>query len=223
MPSYKLVSPAFVAMSLLIQSTSAYAAELVTNGGFEDPVVANPNGWDVYASIPGWTIVTPMLRPDLGIEVWRGVNGWLPAAGQQNLELDSDHIPPDHGPSSIAIYQDLSTTPGGLYNISFAFSPRPGVADNQLLFSWDGSLVDTLSADGSSLSQTSWATHSYQLQATGAVTRISFGDGSYPDSFGTLLDSVSVSNAVPEPSSLALVAVSGLAVLGINRRRSFLK
>jgi hypothetical protein len=210
--------PGLAALLLLSSGAGhAGAANIVVNGGFEAPIVAASQGWDVYPSIPGWSLDASPHDPPYGIEVWRGVNGWLPAEGMQNLELDADTIPPTHVTGNIGVSQALATTAGQLYDISFAFSPRPGVASNVLEFYWDGSLIDTLTADGSSLGQTSWTYHQYLLAATGGSTLIAFKAAGVDDSFGTLLDDVQVTpSAVPEPSSLALAGVCGL-VGGIYR------
>ena len=147
------------------------------------------------------------------------VNGWLPAEGQQYIELDSDIDGPGgplHGEAaSSAVYQDLPTVVGLVYELTFAFSPRPGVADNALDISWGGAPVDVLTANGSGRSNTVWQYHTYQLTATSDSTRLEFGDASASDSLGTFLDDVSVV-VVPEPAGLILL--TGGLVLALRRR-----
>ena len=45
-----------VAIAALLASGSAYAAplELLSNGSFEDTVIAN-NSWSIYSSLDGWS------------------------------------------------------------------------------------------------------------------------------------------------------------------------
>jgi hypothetical protein len=189
-------------------ATAADPTNLVTNGGFEEPVVTNQAKWDIFPSgTPqlGWAAewydgsssYLGHTRPAVAnLELHRGVNGWLPAEGQQYTELDSDWDGPggtlNNEPASLRIYQDIVTVSGGDYELSFAFSPRPGEAENQLEVKWGGAVVDTLSASGIGLSNTKWTVHTYPVTATGATTRLEFTDLSTPNSLGTFLDDVSV-------------------------------
>ncbi len=213
---YALVAFALLAIAGF-GADSASAGNIVLNGGFEDPVVTNGAKWDIFTpGIPGWSI-----SRGPSIEVHRGVNGWLASEGMQYLELDTDIDGPGgplHGEdASTAIYQDLTTLPGVWYDLEFAFSPRPGVVDNVLEVWWGGSLIDTISASGAGKSNTQWTYYSYQVQATGSTTRLEFGDSSVSDSFGTFLDDVRV---VPEPTSIALLAVAGTVALRRRRQRA---
>jgi hypothetical protein len=189
----------------------AAADDIVLNGSFELPAVDNPENWDIFDSIPGWGL----LRGPK-IELQRGVNGWLPADGDQYIELDSDLDGPGGGmhgePASSAVFQDLVTSVGQEYELTFAFSPRPGVADNALEIKWDGTVVDTLSADGTGLSNTDWQYYSYELTAAAELSRLEFGDLSVSDSLGTFVDDVSVV-AVPEPASLCVLLTAAALLL----------
>src|SRR5436190_23899338 len=75
---------------------TAAAANIVVNGGFEDPALPT-DWWDVFGSIPGWTTA---FGP--GIEI-QNLNWGLPYEGNQLVELDSY--------ASTGIYQDLTTVP----------------------------------------------------------------------------------------------------------------
>ena len=113
---------------------------LVGNGSFESPEVTAPEQWDVFESgEPGldwaveWRSDIPLTwggydRPDPALkELHEGVLG--PAYdGDQYAELDTDwngHSGSlNNEPASVHIYQDIPTTPGRKYHLSFAFSPR---------------------------------------------------------------------------------------------------
>lgn len=181
---------------------------LVLNGGFEAPVVVNGAKWDIFPSGTsglGWTVewydgATSFggdTRPVIAnLELHRGVLG--PAdEGQQYAELDTDWYGPSSNtsgePASVKIYQDIPTTIGKTYQLSFAFSPRPNTAagENILDVKWGGSPVTTLGpvAGGGSIS---WSTYSYQVTATTTLTRVEFTDLGNPESDGTFLDAVDV-------------------------------
>lgn len=189
----------------------------IANGGFEMPIVTQSAKWDIFPSgTPGlgwlvdWMGSVPasfggFTKPLLAnLELQRGVNGWLPQEGSQYAELDSDWNGPASGnlnnePASTTIYQDIATTPGKTYHVSFWFSPRPGTGsdENALEFNWNnGSFTDNISAVGAS--NTTWTQYEYDLAASSATTRVRFSDLGTPNSLGTFIDNVDVSLACEE-------------------------
>lgn len=152
-------------------------ANLIVNGGFEDPVVA---GLGVFSSIPGWSALPG--SPDF--ELQSGVAG-TPFEGSQLCELDA-FLPS-------AIFQDVPTEEGQFYVLSFAFSARPGTgaADNVLRVSWGGSQVAVLTEDGSALADTSWTVHRFPVAGgLGTATRLLFEDLGLANTLGTYIDDV---------------------------------
>jgi len=183
---------------------------LVTNGGFEYPQL-NHGTWSLVDTLPGWTKTT---GPQF--ELQNNIFGWTPYEGDQYLELDST------GPTEL--YQDITTVPESVYNLSFAFSPRPGVADNRLQISWNGTIVDTLSESGAS--NTHWTIHTYDLTATSATTRLQFKSLDDPSSScGTFLDDVTLASTgspiypTPELSTIVLVGVGMFGLIFITNRK----
>jgi hypothetical protein len=169
---------AAAAVGLALPGTAhAAGPDLVANGGFEAPALANPD-WGVFGAIDGWTDTS-----GCGIEVQNHVAG-TPYAGDQFVELDS-YCP-------AAITQTLSTVPGRWYTVTYAFSARPGVADNALGVGWDGAQVASRSADGSALEDTDWHVFSESVRATGTSAELTFTDLGESDSVGTYVDAVSV-------------------------------
>lgn len=150
---------------------------LIVNGSFEQPVV---NGLGSFSSIPGWDVVPG--SPDF--EIQRGIAG-SPFEGAQHCELD--------GFSPTAIFQEVPTTPDRVYQLSFAFSPRPGLplTDNILRVSWGGIEVTTIAQSGSGLVNTSWSVHTFQVVGgPGATTRLVFEDLGTANTTGTYIDDV---------------------------------
>lgn len=177
------------------------ADNLVVNGGFESPALGY-GSWNVFSSIHGWSI-----QSGCGLEIQNHVAG-SPLEGAQQVELDS------HCPTTI--FQNLQTEPGRAYELSFGYSPRPGVGDNRVRVYWDGQLVSELNASGSGLADTSWQHITVQVTASGASTRLTFADASTADSLGGYIDAVSVSVAActvdPGAPSLVLNGASEMTL-----------
>lgn len=153
--------------------------ELVRNGSFEEPYLGKRR-WKPLPQIEGWT-----LTHGPAIEVQNNVAG-RPHDGEQFVELDS------HASSGIA--QDIETVAGHTYKVSFWFSPRPrrSAADNEMAVFWDDREVTSLTADGSSLRDTDWTYHEFDLTASGPKTRLAFHHIGTSNSYGAYIDAVSV-------------------------------
>jgi hypothetical protein len=189
----------------VLAASPSSAINLVVNGSFEAPAIS-PGSYAIFTSIPGWT----STMGD-GIEIQNNVAG-SPFDGNQHVELDSNN------PSNM--YQDIATSIGGSYLLSFGYSPRAGVADNRIEVYWDGSLLDTLNLSGVGNPNTVWNTYSYSVGATSNLTRLEFRDISFDEPSGGLggyLDKVSVE--VPEPGTYALFGGMLIGGLALRRRR----
>ncbi|MFO0610499.1 MAG: mannan-binding protein [Polyangiales bacterium] len=154
--------------------------ELIVNGGFEQAPIA-PGSFQHLPELPGW-------RRSAGdaIEVQRRVAG-APGEGEQFVELDAA--------SPSAIYQDVAVTAGASYELSFLYSPRPGVdaeQNNAIEVRVNGERVMTLRASGRGLTDTHWMRLSVPVRATGASLRVEFRDVGAADGLGGYLDGVSL-------------------------------
>jgi hypothetical protein len=204
----------FLATALLAAPMFASAApvNLVVNGSFED--ISSAAGvqqlasgtWDTFASLPGWS------SNNNGIEVRNNVAGTA-FDGNQFVELDAAR-------NSIA-YQSISTVLGQAYDLSFYFSPRPGVTfpndTNNIEIYWNGTLLQTASGLGGAVNN--WQRFSFTVTGSGSDT-IRFQAAGASDSFGGSLDMVSLAaSQVPEPASVALVLTALAAAGGLRRRQ----
>jgi len=123
--------------------------------------------------------------------------------GRQVLELDAQ--------SNAKVSQNLIAT-ATHYTVTFSAALRKNVAVN----SQGGDILWNNVKVGSFL-PTSTAMQSYSFTVLGTGNdKLSFLGTGKSDSFGTLIDNVSV-EAVPEPTSMAALAVGAFALL--RRRR----
>jgi hypothetical protein len=192
----------------LLPIRSANAAPIIVNGSFELPDIATGSFALFPGGIPGWAVSSGP-----SIEIQDHVAG-SPFAGDQYVELDST--------GNSGMRQMVTTAPGNLYFLSFAYSPRQGVslASNGIEVYFNSVLLDTLALTGVGNSNTVWAVHTYTVMGTGGSTPLEFRAIGTSDSLGGYLDDVQL-NEVPEPASLLLLGAGLSTTFGRRLKKRF--
>jgi choice-of-anchor C domain-containing protein len=202
-----LVAAACVAACGVASSAGAAA---FTNGSFENATVDPGAGFVTLGN--GSTAVTGWVVGGDSIDYIGGY--WQAEDGSRSIDLS--------GNANGSIAQTFDTVAGQAYQVSFflAGNPDGGPAAKLEITSADGgqqqqSLFTVTGSD--SRANMGWTEFSYKFSATGSSTTLAFASAT-GTAFGPALDNVSVSAAVPEPASWAMMLV-GFGGLGAVLRR----
>jgi Protein of unknown function (DUF642) len=211
----------FVGSAVLAQSAAAGpppTPNLVVNGSFEDTTAAPGSYLTVPAgdstSIPNWTVVTPSIygpgnNGSVDV-VSRTYKNWGAQNGNYSIDLG--------GTSSAAggIYQDVATTPGVEYSLSYWTAVNgdqaPGISHTTSVVvgpaSGTGTQVASIAASSAG-TPLQWVQPTPNLiTATSSMTRIEFDDNTPGDTNqGPALDNVSLTE-VPDVITAAAATVS---------------
>ncbi len=188
-------------LSMLVAGPSlSFGANIVQNPGFEDqvfgPWVSNGHPW--------------------GIDTANAHTG-KQSAGTGCIGAVCIAADPD--PLGAWIYQDLATSAGTSYTLSFWIGLRGingGTTPNEIKILWNGSQV----FDIQNVTTIAFTPYTVNVQATGASTRLEFLGRNDPNVID--IDDVSVDAGavgVPEPGSIVLMGIGIAGLLGMRRQR----
>ncbi len=197
--------------ALMLAPVSASAADLITNGGFEDPNVSNACCSTVPPdALPGWTVNFGNVNVVNG--TFSSSNGNLAHEASQYLDLVGQG-----GIGSIS--QVISTVAGQVYTLSFWYSHNlfAGLGSASASVSVDG-LSDSVTHSTGSNANLGWQLYSKNFTATGSSATLNFTNTAGAGNEGVFLDAVSISAAVPEPSTWAMMFL-GFGAIGFGMRK----
>lgn len=207
-----IAAAALTTQALLLQASPV---NLLTNGSFESLQFggswtsrSNPNdvagwSWSDGSSMEFWN--TPFL-------------GVTAVDGKKVAELNAHG-----GNGDYSFYQDFETVTGQTYNYSFSYQAR---SDNNEQFHlgitrfYDDIIPELFTqTDYNDHVTGQWNLAQGSFVAIGSMSKIGFwSDDRIGDTTGNLLDNVLITRSVPEPWSIALLAL-GLIGLVVSRRR----
>ena len=189
-----------LSVALILGVAAVSSANIVKNGSFE--AKSYGSGYSIVANdgvTGGWYAETDFL--EIGAASVYGVTG---QDGKQVLELDAK--------KNAKVSQNLTTTKSK-YSVTFSAALRKGKPS-----STQGGDLYWNNVKIASFLPTSSNMQSYKFTVVGTGSdKLSFVGTGTSDSYGSLIDNVSV-QAVPEPTSMAAMAVGGVALL--RRRRN---
>ncbi|HEX7861017.1 MAG TPA: choice-of-anchor C family protein [Verrucomicrobiae bacterium] len=177
-----------------VTSLGPVSPQTLANGSFENPPVGGSYvPFLTGANIDGWIVESGTVE----------VVGtyWQAAAGTQSLDLSGI------GEEAGTIYQDVATVPGQTYKLRFAFAGNPeDQAIKEAKVFWnDNELAKlTVNTAGRSLADMGWTYYSYDVMATGTVSRVKFQSLTL-NFLGPVIDDVSLGSQVPATITADLV------------------
>jgi choice-of-anchor C domain-containing protein len=193
------------AASLAFVANPAQAANLISNGSFEN---SSSNIGDNGSLSNGSTTLTNWVVTN---EIDYLGSYWSASNGSRSLDLN--------GSSAGGIQQTFTTTIGATYNVSFDLAGNPDNAILKQLEVSAGSYSQNFSFDNSGKSTTNmgWLTKNFSFVANSSSTTLQFSS-LIGGSWGPALDNVIVSSAVPEPLTiLGAVTAAGFGA-GFKRK-----
>ena len=159
---------------------------LLVNGSFEANAVEGGR-WAVFApaQVPGWQSLNGE-----SIEIWdNGHSGVASPDGTNHAELDYNG-----GSNLDAIYQDIQTEAGRVYNLTFDMRSRSAnfnSEDEAIYVEWNG--VATKADGYRATAAGQWTTISVEVTGTGGSDRLTLRESADPEAsngLGALLDNV---------------------------------
>ena len=205
-----------VCAALLGASTAQ--ANLLTNGSFETGVFNPPNN-DTVSLLVGSTQMTGWIVTD-GSLSWIGAGnpfGLVAPDGSKMLDLtDYRDNPPYAGVS-----QTIATAIGAGYQLTFKLGSSAAYGQPVSLLASAGATQKLFTSTG--VGNNLWEAESMTFTATATTTTIALRGVAGSQNIGLdNVDLIQVSAPVPEPGSLAMMALglAGLGLLAAQRRRS---
>jgi len=175
---------------------SSLGSNMIINGSFENAAVSS-NSLANFTSIEGWSASSGL------VQVHDNFGGHTAADGSQYLDIDAE--------SGVdAVYQDVPTSAGESYQLSFEAADRIGHNTNAFEVYWNGTKVADIDP-----SSTDWSTYTFSVVGTGGADRLEFREvASGNDAFGALIDNVKLQQVYE--NSIAEDAVAGTVVATLS-------
>jgi uncharacterized protein DUF642/hemolysin type calcium-binding protein len=166
----------------------------MVNGSFEESSRFNHGRWGTFDETEGATNQISGWKVDGEngpIELQSGRTGGMSAAdGNNKLELDS-HRDFGYEHSNSHVYQDVATTAGETFTLSFEYAARTrNFESNSFEVWWNGEKIATVTPE----SHRDWETVTFEVEANadGETSRLEFHGLGREETLGAYIDNVSL-------------------------------
>ena len=224
MKKFNLTGLVFAAAIGLAGVQSAQAATIVQNGSFESGVPGNAPGLNFGSQFSNLN-----SGPGSSWDMWNAINGWTKTNGS-GIEVQSNRTLSTIDAHSGVHYVELDSNRNsrmvqqvalnvGRYVLSFWYSPRTASSTNGIEYAvgtFTGGSVNYHNPLAAVPGVWTLITHNFLVTQAGTYD-LAFAANGRSDSYGGLLDDVSIA-PVPVPAA-GLGLMAGLGLLGALRRR----
>ena len=202
----KYLKAVLVILALIFATSSTAGANLLLNGGFE---TGNLSGWTRVGGTGSSLYVDVSRNPVLEDPEYD------PLYPKFAFPVPSGTYHLRNQPTQEWQYltQNISTTPGQSYAVSFRLANADIWKDSAFVARWNG--AETIHLYDESWDTMPYTYFSYTGVATGSLTTIEFGFQYNPLGFG--LDDVSVT-AAPIPGAIWLLGSGLIGLIGMRRK-----
>lgn len=203
------IKQVFAILAVLLISLPSANADVIFQDNFDADTQGTPAG-----SLLNWDINLPSVDV-----VGSGFHQHLCNNNTAGNCLDMDGSPPGNGQITTKVGLNLAAG-----NYTFSFDYGNNSANNNSL-AWNiGTLADGIVYTGVANNNTySQSVNNFTLSTAALGVYITFTGGGTADARGTVLDNVLLEGpaytSVPEPSTLSLLSLCILSVLGAGRRQ----
>ena len=212
-----ITSKLIIGAACLLAATPSYAANILTNGGFEDPAISTNPGYETYTA--GSTAITGWFVEAGDVDIVNQYRGAVAAEGNQFLDLV--------GTVNGSISNTFATTLGQVYKLTFQyahniFSTNSATAVFDVSVSGlNGTVMHSGSASASNLG---WQTYTGFFTAGSSPTsKLTLTNTVGANQGGLFADDFQVT-AVPEPATwVSLIFGFGLLGGALRRRKQTLR
>lgn len=215
-------------VSLLLVGAPAMWANLLINGGFEQPHITGGTTRESFPAgstdIPGWLVV-PFAPADVSLlrdTFTIGDLSFLPHSGTESINLTGNI-----SGEAAGVLQNVKLQIGHDYELTFWVGNQDNSAPDFTLdatvgLTVNGSLVNFYTNGNSSHHALNWKEFSYMFTATKTATSIEFQNFTVPNEDEIGLDDANLVDIThqadtPEPGTPWLVGMALLAVAGRRR------
>lgn len=201
----------------LAVATPSYAANILTNGGFEDPVISTNPGYETYSA--GSSAITGWLVEAGNVDIVNHYQGAVAAEGNQFLDLV--------GTVNGSISNTFATTLGQVYKLTFQYAHNifsTSTASAVFDVNVTGLNGTVMHSGGASASDLGWQTYTgYFTAGSGSTSKLTLTNTVGANQGGLFADDFQVT-AVPEPATwVSLILGFGLLGGALRRRKQTLR